>query len=701
MKTLALCLLALAACSSNTTAPPPDFAIPPCTSNADCMTSKLGHVCSSGTCVVCAGDADCPSGKKCDAMSACVDCLGPGDCGTGKECIAKTCTTGCDDKNPCPTGQVCNNATHGCVQCNMDNDCSGGTPHCAPNNICVGCVTDDHCGAGMVCHSAGCVSGCSGAHPVCPNGEVCAVQSGACVGCISDGDCKNSGTPRCDVTSNTCVTCLPANDNCPSGQYCVVESCMAGCKGDNDCMGATPRCSLGTHTCVACVDDTSCALGQICMSQKCVAGCDGNHACQAGLGCCAGGCISVLSDAKNCGACGNACPSGNGCCGGACVPFNTTTNCGACGNACPDIANGSRACTANACAVGGCNGSFLDCDKKIDNGCEVNGASDAMNCGACGAACGPTVTNGTAQCASGVCNLTCSTGFKDCNSKASDGCEINVLTDVKNCGTCGNACMTGVMCNNGLCGGATSCGAIIKANPSATDGVYTLDPLMNGSTFKTLCDMTDDGGGWTLALRVATEDADNWSYTNTNWTSAAGIGTDPTNLHADYKSPATWLISFNKVLVKSYKNGSQEAWKSYTSPGNGYANLLSPLGGSCATLGTSVVAFGGTPHSTDPVLGGSGLYANCTNVENNADNFRLAGFPGNTTYWGGDAVAGLGLCGDSCSNWVGDARPRAGQWYCNNASNQYYGMDNKCYPGMAALPSGDFIGNYTWDVYVK
>jgi hypothetical protein len=72
-----------------------------------------------------------------------------------------------------------------------------------------------------------------------------------------------------------------------------------------------------------------------------------------------------------------------------------------------------------SCATG-----YAECDGQTSNGCEVNVTSDAKNCGKCGAACSAT-NIATPTCSSGVCNGTCAAGTFDCNSdKATDGCEF-------------------------------------------------------------------------------------------------------------------------------------------------------------------------------------------------------------------------------------------------------------------------------------
>ncbi|HEX7480620.1 MAG TPA: hypothetical protein VF331_22660 [Polyangiales bacterium] len=71
-----------------------------------------------------------------------------------------------------------------------------------------------------------------------------------------------------------------------------------------------------------------------------------------------------------------------------------------------------------------------------------------------GAACGGTGINSISACVVGRCIVVCNTGFADCNGVAADGCEVDVATDSKDCGSCGHKCS---ICCTGQCGIGKTC----------------------------------------------------------------------------------------------------------------------------------------------------------------------------------------------------------------------------------------------------
>jgi len=92
-----------------------------------------------------------------------------------------------------------------------------------------------------------------------------------------------------------------------------------------------------------------------------------------------------------------------------------------------------------------------------------------------------------------------------------------------------------------------SCKAIKTAIPTANDGVYTIDPDGAGgsASFDVYCDMTTNGGGWTLVMQASSNCEADLGYFSTNWTTASTLNPTDLTLTAD----AAKYQSFNTVAM--------------------------------------------------------------------------------------------------------------------------------------------------------
>jgi hypothetical protein len=200
---------------------------------------------------------------------------------------------------------------------------------------------------------------------------------------------------------------------------------------DFDCGGGCAPCRAG-HDCSRDVDcaDGFCSRGT-CMARGCANGvrdgsesaidCGGTSCpkCSAGAACDTGDdCQSLLCDASHCllAACDDGLQNGSETgldCGGQCEPC-------APGNA--------------TCAIG-----RADCNRELDDGCEVDLQEDVENCGVCARSC-ELVNASQTSCVAGACAPTCEPGFAACSSPEL-GCATELGT-TDNCSKCGEVCDT-------------------------------------------------------------------------------------------------------------------------------------------------------------------------------------------------------------------------------------------------------------------
>ena len=92
----------------------------------------------------------------------------------------------------------------------------------------------------------------------------------------------------------------------------------------------------------------------------------------------------------------------------------------------------------------------------------------------------------------------------------------------------------------------TSCLNLQKLYPTAPSGVYWLKPAGVASPFLNYCDMTFNGGGWTLVMKID-GGASTFDYNSSYWTSTTGYGSGADLDLTQTKFASYWTVGFTQI----------------------------------------------------------------------------------------------------------------------------------------------------------
>jgi len=212
-----------------------------------------------------------------------------------------------------------------------------------------------------------------------------------------------------------------------------------------------------------------------------------------------------------------------------------------------------------------------------------------------------------------------------------------------------------------ICACYRSCQEILTANPAAASGVYTLDPDCSGPlpAMQCQCDMTTDGGGWTLVLNYLHQGGTN-PATTARTTDLPLLGS--TTLGTNESGTAFWghaapsllnTLPFTTVRFYGRTGGHARVLHFKTTHAGTLAYFRSGTG-TCNGIQGTFTALAG--HTAVLPTGSNGWFTNQGNAAMTEFPYYIAG----TNHWG---IRGAG------TRWEVDDFPNSA---ANNTHHQIW-----------------------------